>query len=155
MAKQKPEVTVRTYGIYSKWDSASKELPSFLELTTRIAAEVDVEFGLVINVKGGKNMPISYCIDHPGILDDDGKRRPPFEGVVYAKTNDWDFYLGDTIWEPVEDKYGLWRMTLEIEGQIVADQSFDLYSAEQHDLDDRTKAMPLRHQYRLLWIPGL
>ena len=145
MAKQKPDVSIRTYGIYSKWESETKELPSFLESTTRIPAKIDVEFGLMINIKGGKNLPISYCIDHPGILDERGKPRPPFQDLVYVKTNDWDFYLGDTVWEPIEDKIGLWRMTLELQGVIVADKTFELYSAPQ----------PFRHQYRLLWVPGL
>ena len=151
MAKQKPEVIIRTYGIYSKWESGSKELPSFCESTTRIPATVDVEFGLIVNVVGGKNLPLSYCIDHPGILDDDGKPRPPFEDVVYVKTNDWDFYLGDTIWEPINDKLGTWRMTLELQGSIVAEQSFQLYRqpSESH------QAKPFRHQYRLIWLPGV
>ncbi|WP_182865938.1 DUF3859 domain-containing protein [Stieleria mannarensis] len=151
MAKQKPEVSVRTYGRYSKWDSGSKELPSFLESTTRIPAEVDVEFGLVINVVGGKNLPLHFCIDHPGIRDAQGKRRPPFEDVVYVKTNDWDFYLGDTVWEPIQDKIGTWRMTLTLEDQIVVEQSFEVY----HPANQRRAAEPLRRQYRLLWIPGL
>ncbi|QDV83151.1 DUF3859 domain-containing protein [Planctomycetes bacterium TBK1r] len=151
MAKQRPEVSVRTHGLYSKWDSGSKELPAFLESTTRIPAKVDVEFGLVINVVGGKNLQLHYCIDHPGIRDAKGKRRPPFEDVVYVKTNDWDFYLGDTIWEPIEDKLGTWRMTLTLEGQIVADQRFEVY----RPANKRRVARPLRHQYRLVWIPGL
>jgi hypothetical protein len=145
MAKQKPDVSIRSYGIYSKWDSDTKDLPSFLESTTRIPAQIDVEFGLMVHIKGGKNLPISYCIDHPGILDGSGKPRPPFQDVVYIKTNDWDFYLGDTVWEPIEDKIGSWRMTLKLQGVIVADKTFELYQA----------ARPFRHQYRLLWVPGL
>ncbi|MCS7468308.1 DUF3859 domain-containing protein [Stieleria sp. ICT_E10.1] len=151
MAKQRPEVSVRTYGLYSKWDSGSKELPAFLESTTRIPAEVDVEFGLVINVIGGKNLQLHYCIDHPGIRDAEGKRRPPFEDVVYVKTNDWDFYLGDTVWEPIDDKIGTWRMTLTLSGQIVADQRFEVY----RPANKRRVVRPMRHQYRLVWIPGL
>ena len=126
MAKRKPEIRVRTHGIYTKWESASRTLPKISEVTTQIKAVVDVEFGLIVNVKGGKNLELFYCIDHPGILDDQGARRPPFDGSVYVKTNDWDFYLGDTIWEPVHDKLGNWRMTLEIDGNIVADKTFEL-----------------------------
>lgn len=127
MAKRKPEVRMRTYGIYTKWDSSSKELPRFTDCTTRIRADIDVEFGFIVNVKGGKNQELAYCIDHPGILDADGVVRPPFTGVVYIKTNDWDFYLGDTIWEPVSDKLGKWRMTLELNGNVVADKTFELH----------------------------
>lgn len=151
MAKQKPTVSVRTYGIYSKWDSDAKQLPSFVRSTTRIPAEIDVEFGLVINVKGGKNLPINFCIDHPGILDDHGNKRPSFEDVVYVKTNDWDFYLGDTIWHPIEDKLGRWRITLELQGVIVAEQDFELYLPSPQSDSSRL----FQYQYRLLWIPGL
>lgn len=151
MAKQHPEVTLRTYGIYSQWDSASKDLPRFIESTTQIPARVDIEFGMVINVKGGKNLPLNFCIDHPGIRDDRGRRRKPFADTVYVKTNDWDFYLGDTIWEPIDDKIGTWRMTIELQGHIVAEQSFQLI---RHDRRLR-KARPFRHQYRLVWIRGL
>ena len=46
------------------------------------------------------------------------------------KTNDWDFYLGDTIWLPIEDKLGQWRMTLELDGEIIADKTFELVMPE-------------------------
>jgi hypothetical protein len=128
MVKQKPEIRMRTYGTYTKWDSNSKELPRFSQSTTRIRAELDVEFGFVVNVKRAKNEQLRYCIDHPGILDADGVKRPPFDGLVYVKTNDWDFYLGDTIWEPVADKLGNWRMTLELNGEIIADKTFELHA---------------------------
>jgi len=127
MAKQKPLVRVRTFGIYSKWDSASKELPDFMKSTTRVPARIDVEFGLVVNITGGKNLPMRYCIDHPGIRDAQGNIRMPFEDVVHVKTNDWDFYLGDTIWDPIDDKIGAWRMSLELNGKIVADKTFELF----------------------------
>ena len=104
MAKRKPEIRMRTFGIYTKWESAARTLPKISEVTTKVTAVVDVEFGFIVNVTGGKNQEMYYCIDHPGILDDQGKRRPPFDGTVYIKTNDWDFYLGDTIWEPINDK---------------------------------------------------
>jgi hypothetical protein len=101
-------------------------LPDVQEFTTRIPAEVDIEFGFVVNIKGAKNLQLEYCIDHPGILDSDGNRRDPFDGAVYVKSNDWNFYLGDTIWEPIEDKLGIWRMTLELDGMIIAEKSFEV-----------------------------
>ena len=117
MPKRKPEIRIRSYGIYDQWDSDAKELPRIVEFTTQVPAKVDIEFGLVINIKGAKNEELFYCIDHPGILDADGKRRDPFDGSVYVRSNDWDFYLGDTIWLPLEDKLGAWRMTLELDGK--------------------------------------
>ena len=129
MAKRKPEIRVRSYGIYSKWDSKSKELPRIAEFTTRVPAEIDIEFGFIVNIIGAKNQELDYCIHHPGILDSDGVVRDPFDGVVYVKTNDWDFYLGDTIWIPIEDKLGSWRMTLEMKGELIADKTFEVYQA--------------------------
>ena len=81
----------------------------------------------MVRVYNAKNLPLDYSIDHPGIKDTDGQVRPPFTGTVYVKSNDWKFYLGDTIWEPVADKLGPWRMTLQLDGEIVADETFDLY----------------------------
>ena len=130
MAKRKPELRMRTIGIYTKWESAARTLPKISEVTTKVTAVVDVEFGFIVNVTGGKNQEMYYCIDHPGILDDQGKRRPPFDGTVYIKTNDWDFYLGDTIWEPINDKLGNWQMTLELDGKVVADKTFELLAAQ-------------------------
>ena len=125
--KQKsPEVHIKTWGIYSRWDRDSKELPQILERTLRVEAVIDVEFGMLVNIAGAKNRPLDFCIDHPGIRDDKGKVRRPFDGTVFVKTNDWDFYLGDTIWNPIEDKLGDWRMTLELDGELIADKTFEL-----------------------------
>ncbi len=130
MAKRKPEIRIRSYGVYTKWDSQSKALPRIAEFTNRVRATIDVEFGLIVNIKGAKNFELDYCIAHPGILGADGQPRAPFEGTVYVKTNDWDFYLGDTIWEPVEDKLGDWRMSMELEGQVIAEKTFLLFVDE-------------------------
>ena len=127
MAKRKPEIRLKSYGIYTKWDSDAKELPRIQEFTTRVEAIVDVEFGFVVNIKGAKNSELDFCIDHPGILDAEGNRRQPFDGTVFVRTNDWDFYLGDTIWEPIQDKLGKWKMTLELKGEIIAEKSFELW----------------------------
>ncbi len=128
MPKRKLEVRLRSCGIYTQWDAESKTLPRFVEATHRICAKVGVEFGFVVDIRGGKNRQLDYCIDHPGILDADGNRRPPFDGTVYIKQNDWKFFLGDTLWEPIADKLGDWRLTLELGGEIVADETFELFA---------------------------
>lgn len=124
MARRKPEVKLRSYGIYRKWESESKELPQLVDVTTQVPAEIDIEFGFIVNIKRAKNEELAYCIDHPGILDASGQRRQPFDGTVYVKSNDWHFYLGDTIWDPIEDKLGDWRMTLELDGKLIANKTF-------------------------------
>ncbi len=127
MAKNKPVVSTQSYGIYDNWDPDSKRLPRVVEFTTDVEAQVGIEFGLVVNIKKAKNQQVEYCINHPGILDDQGHTRPPFDGTVYVKSNDWDFYLGDTIWLPLEDKLGTWRMTVSMADQVVAEKSFTVH----------------------------
>lgn len=118
---------MKSFGIYDSWNSEAKELPRIVEFTTMVRAELDVEFGFIVNITGAKNQELDYCIYHPGILGKDGEVRAPFDGTVFVKTNDWNFYLGDTIWEPVEDKLGDWRMTLKIDGDLIAEKTFLLH----------------------------
>lgn len=128
MAKLKPDFKLRTFGIYTQWDSQSKDLPAIVEVTDRIPAVVDVEFGFVINVRKGRTARLEYRIDHPGILDDSGRRRPPFTGFVHVKTSDWDFFLGDTIWTPIDDKLGDWHLSISWDGSVVAEKTFCVYA---------------------------
>ncbi len=126
MPKQKPEFSIRSFGIYHHWDAKSKDLPDIAAFTTQVPAQLDIEFGFIINIKGAKNKLLHYCIEHPGIHDDQGKVRPPFEGDEYVKSNDWDFYLGDTIWEPIQDKLGAWKLWLSLDEKRIAEKTFEL-----------------------------
>ena len=121
---------MRSYGIYQQWDADAKELPRIVEFTTEIPAEIEIEFGFIVNIKGAKNKELYYCIDHPGILDANGNRRDPFDGTVYVKKNDWQFYLGDTIWMPIDDKLGDWKMWIELDGYVVAEKTFEVFAVE-------------------------
>ncbi|WP_427981457.1 DUF3859 domain-containing protein [Agarivorans sp.] len=136
MAKAKPQVKLHSYGIYSHWDSDAKALPQIREFTTRVEAELEVEFGLIVNIKKAKGQQLHYCIYHPDIPDEEGQVMAPFAGDEYVRSNDWDFYLGDTIWAPVSNKLGIWRMTIELAGQLVADKSFELYQQQAGDAAD-------------------
>ncbi|WP_087017935.1 DUF3859 domain-containing protein [Thaumasiovibrio subtropicus] len=129
MAKSKYLVDIVSYGIYTKWDGKSKQLPKIQTFTTDVPAEIDVEFGFTVNIKRGKGKVLQYCIYHPNITDAQGEIMAPFEGDVHIRNNDWDFYLGDTIWAPIENKLGDWRMTMEIDGILIAEKTFNLYSA--------------------------
>ena len=126
MAKKKPVIKTQTYGIHSKWDAKSKVLPKVLKFTTDIPAEIDIEFGLIINIKNARGKKAFYCIDHPNILNKSGEQCAPFTGEVHVTNNDWSFYLGDTVWAPIEDKCGPWHMTLELDGQVIADKTFNV-----------------------------
>ena len=127
MAKKKTEVRLVSWGIYTQWDSKSRELPELIRMTRDIPCELDIEFGYVVNIKKAKNKKLHYCIYHPNIPDEDGKPIAPFAGEEYIKQNDWNFFIGDTIWAPVENKVGNWRITLMIEDELIADETFNLY----------------------------
>ena len=129
MAKQKPEVTMTSYGIYTKWHAESKKLPRIVKFSHEIPAELDIEFGFIVNIKRAKNLKLYYSIEHPGIPDDSGEVMSPFDGHVFVKNNNWDFFLGDTIWAPVENKIGNWRLYLKLENKIIADKTFKLFDA--------------------------
>ncbi|UTT84690.1 DUF3859 domain-containing protein [Vibrio pelagius] len=131
MAKRSVVVDMISYGIYSTWDSKSKDLPKIQEFTHRVEAEIDVEFGYIINIKKAKGEKIRYCIYHPNITTDKGEVLEPFDGEEYVGSNDWDFYLGDTIWAPIDNKIGKWRMTVELEGRVIADKTFDLVAKDE------------------------
>ncbi|MFB6317041.1 DUF3859 domain-containing protein [Saccharicrinis sp. FJH54] len=120
MPKQKPSFEIYTYGIYSKWDRDSKDIPKIIKITDRIPAEIDIEFGYLLKIKRGKGIRLEFKIEHPPFKDDKGKTRPPFTGEHYVNGNDWEFFLGDTIWEPVSDKIGKWTLSTYYEGKVVA-----------------------------------
>lgn len=126
MPKHKPVVEMLSHGIYRNWDAKAKSLPKIDKFTTQIPAELGIEFGYIVNIKRAKNARLIYCIYHPGIPDEHGDVMPPFEGEEYVGNNDWDFYLGDTLWEPLSNKTGPWRMTLELDGRIIADKTFEV-----------------------------
>lgn len=129
MAKSKPIIEIDSYGIYEKWDATSKQLPQLVKFATQIEAAIDVEFGFIVNIKKAKGEKIYYCIYHPNIPDEKGFPLLPFDGEEYVGSNDWYFYLGDTIWSPIENKLGTWRMTIELRGKLVVEKSFKLTEA--------------------------
>jgi hypothetical protein len=126
MAKKKVEVTLKHWGIYTPWDKKSTALPELVKVTRNIPCELDIEFGYVVNIKKAKKKKLQYCIHHPGIPDEEGVPMAPFAGEEFIRNNDWDFFIGDTIWAPVENKQGPWRITLAIEGEIITDETFNL-----------------------------
>lgn len=136
MAKAKPKFEIKSFGIYSTWNEKDKALPQILDFTTNINAEIDIEFGFVLNVKHGRGIKLSFEIYHPNIHDKKGNPMDPFEGNVWVKNNDRDFYLGDTLWEPLEDKLGTWRFVLKYQNSIVAEKSFEVIGDNEMYVDE-------------------
>jgi hypothetical protein len=126
MPKRKIEVELYSYGEYDRWDRESREIPKLLDITDVIKAEIGTEFGYVLHIRKAKGKRIDFRIDHPPFKDEDGKVRPPFTGQVFINSNQYEFFLGDCVWEPLEDKLGIWTMTTQIDGEIVAQKSIRL-----------------------------
>lgn len=126
MTKPKSIYELVSWGIYSSWNPGARELPDIREFTRIIPARIGIEFGYVVNIRKAKGKRLFYRIDHPPFPDADGNPAPSFLGDVYVKSNNWDFFLGDTIWAPVEDKIGTWRLQTTIEDEILADEKFTI-----------------------------
>lgn len=126
MPKRKFEVELYSYGEYERWDKESRDIPRLLDITDVIEADIGTEFGYVLHIKKAKGKRIDFCIDHPPFKDETSKVRPPFTGEVFINSNQYEFFLGDYVWEPLEDKLGIWTMTTKIEGEVVAKKSIRL-----------------------------
>jgi hypothetical protein len=126
MAKKKPEITLHSHGLYDGWDRDSKELPNLVKITTEIEAALDVEFGYILRIRNARNSKITFRIEHPPFKGQDGEITPPFTGELYVKTNDFRFFLGDTVWPPAEDKRGEWRLITWLDGKKAADETLEL-----------------------------
>ena len=126
MAKRRPEFGMYSYGEYSKWDRESKEIPKIQSFTTEIEAKIGTEFGYVLHIKNGKGETINFRIDHPPFTNEKGELAEPFTGEQFIRTNDFEFYLGDCIWEPLEDKLGKWELSTFYKRQLVAHKIFNL-----------------------------
>lgn len=117
---------MHSHGRYAGWDREGRDLPDLVKITTEIEAELGVEFGYVLRIRHARNSKITFRIEHPPFVDGDGNPTPPFEGELYVKTNDYRFFLGDTVWAPVEDKRGDWRLITWLDGLMVADKTIAL-----------------------------
>jgi hypothetical protein len=132
MAKPKVQCKLVSYGIYDGWDRGSKSLPQITDFQRKVPARIGIEFGYILNFRKAKGKLLSYCIEHPPFLDKHGEVAAAFTGEEYVRSNDWNFYLGDTVWEPAEDKIGTWRLITELEGRTVADETFTLLPDPGH-----------------------
>lgn len=126
MPRKKPDVTMHSYGLYSHWERESKELPQLVKITAEIKAELDVEFGYILRIRNARKSRITFRIEHPPFKDPSGRTAEPFAGEYTIKSSDYRFFLGDTIWAPVEDKRGDWRLITWIDGEKVADKTLTL-----------------------------
>lgn len=124
--KPLPKTEIVSYGRYTKWDRESKMLPELVDLTTSIKAEIGIEFGMIVEIFQAKGRFLDFTIDHPPFKDEEGRISPPFEGSYQIRNNPYTFFLGDTIWEPIEDKKGPWTMRVLMDGEELASKTIFL-----------------------------
>ena len=125
--KNRPiEIELINYGKYSEWDRANESLPKFIELTNTVEAELGVEFGMIVEIKKARGRYLEFEIDHPPFKDAKGNTEPPFTGTFRVKHNPFQFFLGDTIWDPVEDKKGYWKLSILLDDQILITKAINL-----------------------------
>lgn len=137
MARKRPAVSEVSYGLYAPFDKRGKALPEHLTFTTSVPPQAGQEFGYIVKIKHGRGLKIDFEIDHPRIPGDDGQPMPPFRGEEFVRTNDFDFYLGDALWEPLGHMLGAWKLTTRLDGKVVAQRTFDVaYPPVVRDWDD-------------------
>lgn len=118
--KSLPDVEIISYGKYTRWNASSRDLPELEELTNEIKAELDVEFGMLVEIKHGKGRYLEYVIHHPPFTNKSGDLAPSFVGEYQIRSNPFQFFLGDTIWDPIDDKKGTWELIIKIDGKVLA-----------------------------------
>ncbi len=126
MAKKKLDIELHSYGQYTAWDRTSRELPRILEITQVVQAEIGTEFGYLLKIRKGKGKKLEFRIIHPPFKDEQGTIARDFTGEYYINSNDYSFFLGDCIWEPLEDKLGPWCLITSLDGQVIADKTLQL-----------------------------
>ena len=115
------------WGIYTQWDRTAKGLPKLIRRTREVPAEIDIEFGYTLEFKGAKGALISFEMKHPPFCDDRGEVLPDFTGEQIINSNEWRFFLGDTVWAPAEDKCGVWELITYLDDEEVARERFTLF----------------------------
>ncbi len=126
MPKRKPTARIISFGRYTPFDRTGSDLPKILEFTTDIPVALDSEFGYVLEVKHARGKFLRFRIDHPDFKDSHGSLAKPFEGQERISDSTWCFFLGDTFWDPLEDKVGKWRLRAWIDGELIGDKTFTM-----------------------------
>ncbi|NRA37196.1 MAG: DUF3859 domain-containing protein [Planctomycetes bacterium] len=125
------QFSMRSYGIYESWDGDSKSVPRIKEFTTDIPCRIGIEFGYVLHLRHARGEKLDFEIDHAPWLNADGDPEPSFCGEFYIRDNDFDFFLGDTIWQPWQDKCGPWCLRTWHNGVLLAEKTFELIDPDE------------------------
>ncbi len=120
------EIEIISYGEYASWVRDSEALPKFKECKLAIEAKLGVEFGMIVEIRKAKGRYLDFEIDHPPFTDGQGNIVAPFRDTFRVKHNPFRFFLGDTIWEPVEDKLGDWKLSILLDEKVLITKTIRL-----------------------------
>ena len=127
-SNKKFDLILESYGIYTRWNKNSRDLPEIVKFTDQVPAQMDTEFGMILRIKKGKGVKLGYCIKHPPFRDNKGNVEPEFTGYQMITSNDYLFFIGDCIWEPVSDKAGEWIIELFFKDEMIMSRRFIIYN---------------------------
>lgn len=120
MPRRRIQAVIRSHGIYSAWSGRHQDLPRIRQFTTLIPAQVGIEFGYIVQIEGARGERLDFVIEHPPWRDERGRVERPFTGHFPIRTNDFSFFLGDTIWEPWTERCGPWTFRTACRNQVLA-----------------------------------
>jgi len=126
MPRRKPNIEIANYGRYTAWNKTSREMPKLLKYTSTIEAVDGNEFGVIINVDNLKGEILGFIIKHPPIRNKNGNLLPQFKGELHVNSNHTQFFVGDGIWLPIEDKIGEWEVIILHKNKQVVSKKFNI-----------------------------
>ncbi|WP_258104682.1 DUF3859 domain-containing protein [Marinoscillum sp. MHG1-6] len=118
------EIDIVSYGLYTEWDRESSDLPKFIELTQVVEAAIGIEFGMIVEIRKARGRYLDFLIEHPPFYNDGGELEPSFRDTFRVKHNPFQFFLGDTVWEPIEDKKGDWTLSILDGEEVLVSKEF-------------------------------
>lgn len=131
MPRRSPDIKLISRGLYTAFKRDSNKLPRLIEATRIVPASLDSEFGCIIEVRGGRGLILPFTIEHPTFTDEQGQTVPTFEGEFFIDANEYRMFVGDTLWEPLENKVGRWTIRVFHEEQAVIHEWFDVVLQEE------------------------
>lgn len=130
MPRRKPLITMANYGRYTTWNKTSRELPKILEYTNTVEAIEGCEFGVIVDVKDAKGKVLDFMIKHPPIKNEKGNLLPQFKGQLHVKSHNTQFFVGDGLWLPLEDKIGTWEVIISMGDKQWVSKQFNVIAAK-------------------------
>lgn len=132
MAKRNVEIKIINFGIYDKFNHEDEDLPALVDFADKIPARLDIEFGMTVDIRKARGEIIHWRIDHPPFPDSSGNTAPSFQGQFHVNSPEYKFFLGDTVWEPVDEKLGLWTLSVIWQGKTLASKKLWLVSNQDY-----------------------